>query len=133
MDIIDVRLWDPRDATFRGSPAEALRRVWTRGRHKMKMNVAVGSLLQHKETGEFRYFHASSNNGALFSKPVVVGTRAQLDAFIERTVAEDFLEAATRQRPDTRWKLYALTNVTFYAYKMSAVARVGDGSEAPLT
>ena len=39
----------------------------------------------------------------------------------------DIEETAFRQRPNTQWRLFALTNMTFYVYKMPGVGRVGDG------
>lgn len=54
VDIINVRLWDPENVSFKVKIGES--------RNQAKMNASLGCLLVHKTTGEFRYFHSSSNN-----------------------------------------------------------------------
>ena len=131
LDVLNVRVWDPSDSQFKGDAAEALRRAWRAGLWKLKINAAAGCILQNKETGEFRYFHSSCNNGSLFERPLAVNSSAQLETFLDKVMAEDFLEAASQQRPDTRWRLHALTNITFYMYKMNGVFRTGGAAGSP--
>ena len=128
LDLFNVKMWDPSDVQFKGDTSEALRKAWRAGRWKLKTNTAAGCILQNKEMGEFRYFHSSCNNGSLFEHPLFISSLAQLETFLDKEMAEDFSEAVSRQRPDTRSRLYALTNVTFYMYKMNGVYRMGGAS-----
>ena len=128
VDVLNVRVWDPEDSEFSANPVNALASVWNSGKWRTKVNASVGCLLQHKETRQFRYFHSSSNNGTLFDQPVTVSSRQELLEFQQKMSDIDISDSAFRQRPNTQWRLYAVTNITFYMYKMSGVGRVGKGT-----
>ena len=76
-DIINVRCWNgelqPYQPGVGGNDAwQTLRTEWRRVRYRCKITVSVGSVLEHRTSGELRYYHASSNNARLFERGSVV-------------------------------------------------------------
>ena len=125
MDIINVRL-RRRDEELRTLARQTLNDVWDSSRGRFRINASFGCLLEHKESGELRYYHSSSNNAAVSIRPVTVVTREDLDRFESLLLETDLEELALQRRPDTKWKLRAVTNLTFYVYKILGGTRVAD-------
>ena len=113
------------------SVGEAFRAACASSRWKVRANVSVACVLQHKTSGAYRYFHSSANNGAVFDKPATLSSANDVDGFLETLRSTDLEERAFRQRPNTEWRLFAITNLTFYAYKMVGISRVGDSVDLP--
>ena len=133
MDIINCRLWDGVQHQRLAGDG-----VWTRlldewivVRSPFKVNASYGCVIEHKTTGELRYYHSSSNNATLFDRNSVVRSREDLDAFYSSLGAIDIEEIARARRPDTTWQLRSVTNITFYVYKMLGSARIGCSVAAP--
>ena len=103
MDVLNVRVWDPELESYDGNAAELLADAWKATRWQCKMNASIGCILHHRESGRYRYFHASPNEGALYDKPKHVGSLESLNAFIEDLAAKDVQEHAVRRRPNTEW------------------------------
>ena len=80
----------------------------------VKLNIYFGFMLRNQETDEFRYFYADKNN-PLFSSPVFIRDPVHLAFLKDRVEGEDFFEYVTQQRPNTKWRYFQLTNVTFRA------------------
>jgi hypothetical protein len=59
---------------------------------RIKMNASLGFILRHKTTGDFRYFHSSVNNHAVFDRPFTVGNEEDLRTFINDIFRVDFLD-----------------------------------------
>ena len=125
MDVLNVRVWDPELESIDANAAELLVEAWKATRWQCKINASIGCILHHRESGRYRYFHASPNEGSLYDKPKHI---ASLDAFIEDLSAKDVEERAARRRPNTEWRMYALTNLAFYMYKLQGVSMVGTGT-----
>ena len=106
MDVLNVRVWDPELESYDGNAAELLTEAWKATRWQCKMNASIGCILHHRESGRYRYFHASPNEGALYDKPKHVGSLDSLNAFIEDLAAKDVQEHAVRRRPNTEWRMY---------------------------
>jgi hypothetical protein len=70
------------------------------------------------ETGEFRYFRAYGNE-SLFERPVYVWRRRDLNRLRLRLQRFDITNYILRQRPDTKWKPYLVTNVRFVLYHLN--------------
>ena len=129
MDVLNVRMWDPEVETFKANASEALSSAWQSAGWQCRVNASVGCILMHKVNGRFRYFHASPNEGALFEKPQTVTSMEDLRNFMETVASKDVQEHALRQRPNTEWRLHALTNISFYLYKLQGVSHVGANLE----
>ena len=79
-----------------------------------KVNPAFGFILRNIEDGGFRYFHAHENNN-LLDRSKFVCTRdrlAKLKDFLNET---DIMESFSRERMNTSWRFYKLTNLTVFA------------------
>jgi hypothetical protein len=70
------------------------------------------------ETGELRYYHSSQNNSRFFDVPHLIRTEEDLERFLDELQGQDILEFIRQQRPDTKWVVHLLTNVTFYVNKL---------------
>ena len=79
-----------------------------------KVNLAFGFILKNIEDGGFRYFYAHDNNTLLdWSKLVCKhDDLAKLKDFLNKT---DVIESCSRERMNTKWRSYKLTNLTVFA------------------
>ena len=78
------------------------------------MNLAFGSILKNLEDGGIRYFYAHEKN-TLLDRSKLVCTHedlAKLRDFLNQT---DVIESCSRERTNTKWRLYKLTNLTVFA------------------
>ena len=75
--------------------------------NRFKINYGFGFVLKNIETGEFRYYHAS-NNSLMLDAAVLISNEAELNEFLAQIADEDFLDSISR--PDTKWRLYQITN-----------------------
>jgi hypothetical protein len=64
------------------------------------------------------YYHASQNNARFFETPHLIRTEEDLERLLEELSRHDILEYIRQQRPDTKWVVHLLTNVTFYLNKL---------------
>ena len=79
-----------------------------------KFNLAAGFILEDIEDGEFRYFYAHERI-TLLDRSKLVCTHddlAELNDFLNNT---DVKESCCREKKNTNWKFYKLTNLTFFA------------------
>ena len=79
-----------------------------------KVNLAFGFILKNIEDGGLRYFYAHENN-TLLDRSKLVCTHddfAKLKDFFNQT---DVIESCSRERMNTEWKFYKLTNLTVFA------------------
>ena len=79
-----------------------------------KVNLAFGSILKNIEGGGFRYFYAHENNTLLdrFKLVCTHDDLAKLKDFLNQT---DVIEPCSRERTNTKWRFYKLTNLTVFA------------------
>ena len=83
-----------------------------------KVNISFGFVLQNvQDREEFRYYYAADNN-PIFLNPVII---SDLNLIKTRLRGDDFLPNLLTQRPDTKWKFYCVTNVTFFVFLLSGV------------
>ena len=79
-----------------------------------KVNLAFVFILKNIEDGGFRYFYAHKNN-TLLDRSKFLCTHddlAKLKVFLNKT---DVIESCSRQRMNTKWRFYKLTNLTVFA------------------
>ena len=79
-----------------------------------KLNFALGFILKNIEDGKFRYFYAHENN-TLLEQSRLVSNRddlAKLKEFLKKT---DVVESCTKERSNTKWRFFKLTNLTNFA------------------
>ncbi|MCG8047556.1 MAG: hypothetical protein N0E48_18330, partial [Candidatus Thiodiazotropha endolucinida] len=90
--------------------------IYRRQQRAFRLNVVFGTILQHRETGRYRYFVAYNNNG-IFERPLYISRRADLQRLRRDMERKDILQELLRQRPDTKWIPVLVTNVHFVVYE----------------
>ena len=79
-----------------------------------KVNLALGFVLQYIEDGMCRYFYAHENNTNM-ERFKLVCTQDDMTNLTDRTVKIFFVDICTRERANTKWKIYKLTNLSVFA------------------
>ena len=79
-----------------------------------KVNVAIGCILDNIEDGGFRYFYAHENITLLDRSKLVCtyDDLAKLKDYVNKT---DVIESCSREKMNTKWRFYKLTNLTVIA------------------
>jgi hypothetical protein len=97
---------------------EMVRSLYRQQTTAFKINLSFGFILRNIETGVLRYYHPSQNNARFFNFPHLIRTEEDLERFLEELSRHDILEYIRQQRPDTKWVVHLLANVTFYLSKL---------------
>ena len=97
---------------------EMVRRIFRHQTTAFKINLSFGFILRNVETGELRYYHSSQHNSRFVYVQHLIRTEEDLERFLEELSRHDMLEYIRQQRPDTKWVVHLLTNVTFYVNKL---------------
>ena len=86
-----------------------------------KMNLAFGFILKNIGDGRSRYFYAHENNTRLDRCKVVCthDDLAKLKDFLNKIY--DVIESCSRERMNTKWRFYKLTNLTVFSALLKAV------------
>ena len=79
-----------------------------------KLNLALGFILKNIEDGKFRYFYAHENN-TLLEQSKLVSNKDDMTKFKEILKKTDVIESCTKERSNTKWRFFKLTNVTIFA------------------
>ena len=79
-----------------------------------KINIAFGFVLKNVEVGMCRYFYAHENNN-IMEKSKLVCTPDDFVNLKEKLQKMDIIDLCTRERANTKWKSYKLTNVRVFA------------------
>jgi hypothetical protein len=97
---------------------EMVRYLYRQQTTAFKINLSFSFILRNIETGVLWYYHSSQNNARFFYVPHLIRTEEDLERFLEELSRHDILEYILQQRPDTKWVVHLLTNVTFYLNKL---------------
>ena len=79
-----------------------------------KVNLAFGFVLKNIEDGMCRYFYAHENN-TVMERSKLVCTQTDMTNLKDRMQKMDIVDLCTRERVNTKWKFYKLTNLTVFA------------------
>ena len=79
-----------------------------------KFNLAFGFVLRNVEDGSCRHFYAHENN-TVMERPKLVCTQAEITNLKDRMPKMDIVGICNRERSNTKWKFYKLTNSTIFA------------------
>ena len=79
-----------------------------------KLNLALGFILMNIEDGKFRYFYAHENN-TLLEKSKLVSNKDDMSKLKEILKKTDVIESCTKERTNTKWRFFKLTNLTIFA------------------
>ncbi|XP_063966739.1 uncharacterized protein LOC135156886 [Lytechinus pictus] len=94
-----------------------------------KVNASYGFILCNNETNECRYYNASRNTKIL-NEPVLISDHSSFQRFMDTFLKEDTLEYARTLRPNSKWVVQHVTNVTFYVFRI-ADHPIGRGIDLP--
>ena len=79
-----------------------------------KVNLAFGFVLKNIDDGMCRYFYAHENN-TIMERAKLVYTQPDMTSLRDRMQKMDTVDLCTRERANTKWKFYKLTNLTIFA------------------
>ena len=79
-----------------------------------KVSLEFGFILKRLEDGRYRYFYAHEIN-TLLDRSQLVCTKDDLTKLKNIVNQTDVIESCTRERMNTKWKIYQLTNLTVFA------------------
>ena len=98
---------------------EPLNRMFQEQTTAFKINLSYGFILRNKNTGRYRYYHASCNCcGRYLDTPSLITNSKDFDEFLERIRETDVLQWAIAQRPDSAWVCELVTNATFFVNRI---------------
>ena len=63
---------------------------------RFKLNYSFGYVLRNIDTDELRYYYSSSNNAQVLDAAVTISNSNELEDFLRKIAAEDFLENFNR-------------------------------------
>ena len=92
--------------------------MYDRQQSAFRLNLEFGLILVNTDTGEYRYFVPYSNE-ALFQRPIYISRRQDLQRLKLRLKRLNITDYIMRQRPDTKWKPFLITNVRFTVYHLN--------------
>ena len=91
--------------------------VFVKQKTAFKINAAFGFVLRNNETNELKYHYASSNTRVL-NAPAFVQNKVDLMSFLNTFLQQDPLEYARLQRPNSKWVVDIITNLTLYTFRI---------------
>ena len=99
---------------------EKLDRVVDNLKCAAKLNLALGFILKNIEDGKFRYFYAHENNKLLEESKHVSNKNdmAKMKQILKKT---DVIEPCTKERSNTKWRFFKLTNLTIFAAPLTDI------------
>ena len=93
---------------------EKLDRVLDKLKCVAKPNLALGFILKNIKDGKFRYFYAHENN-TLLEQSKLVSNKDDMTKLKEILKKTDLIESCTKERSNTKWRFFKLTNLTIFA------------------
>ena len=107
-----------------------LNNIFTDQSMVFKPNVSFGFILRNNETGALQYYYASRNNEQVFEEPFQINTAADPQQVREALLNLDVLEWVRQRRPNSKWVVEQVTNITFFVTKLRGHP-IGRGTYLP--
>jgi len=95
------------------------KKIFRLQKNAFKINLSMGMILQHKTSGEYRFYWASQNNQLLFEKPTLIRHSGDKVAFISSINGINLLNKILR--PNSEWIFVKVTNIEFFVYKLRGI------------
>ena len=95
------------------SIAHAIEDIFYRQTNAFKMNLSFSFILQHRETGEFRY-HYASNNNQILNSPRLIRNQKDLENLLDHLASKDFPSHLKDQRPNTKWIIERIVSLRIH-------------------
>ena len=97
---------------------EQLSRIFAHQATVFKVNFSFGFVLRNTETGALQYHGPSANNDLVLEQPFLISSREDLERAIQEISDIDFLEWVRQQRPNSKWVVDLVTNITWFVLKL---------------
>ena len=82
----------------------------------VKLSISLGFVLSNiDDPSTYRYFYASENN-PLLEHPMTISSRHDLAEIVSKIQKLDVMQKIISVRPDTKWKFYCVTNISFFSF-----------------
>ena len=94
--------------------------VFKRLKCAAKLNLAFGFVLENVDNGSCRFFYAHENS-TVMERSKYVCTPDDITKPKEKLQKMDIIDLCTRERANTKWKFYKLTNLTSFAAQLKDV------------
>ena len=88
----------------------AIEDIFYRQTNAFKINLSFSFILQHRETGEYRY-HYASNSNQLLNTPRLIRNQQDLENLLDHLAAKDFPSHLKDQRPNTKWVIERIVSL----------------------
>ena len=95
-----------------------------------KVNMAFGFILKNVEDGKYRYYYAHENN-TLLDRSKLVCTKEDLEKLKSYLNKTNVIESCTRERINTKWRFFKLTNLTVFGALLRDVPMGCKGAVLP--
>ena len=95
------------------SIAHVLQDIFSHQTNAFKINMSFSFILQHRETGEFRY-HYASNNDQLLNSPRLIRNQHDLETLLDFLASQDFPSHLKDQRPNTKWVIERIVSLRIH-------------------
>jgi uncharacterized C2H2 Zn-finger protein len=93
--------------------------IFTPQTKRFKINYSHHTILKHKETGEYRFFHSSNNNACVLELPKLIHNRQDFKDFLHHLNNADILNYAQHTRPNTKYAVEVIPATTFFLYHLN--------------
>ena len=97
---------------------EHLRYIFGRQNRAFKLNLAVGVMLRHTDTGELRYYRTGTNS-ELLEDALQIENRQSLEIAIQLLQDFNINEIVRNYRPNSKFQVVWITNVEYYVYELN--------------
>ena len=95
------------------SIVHAIEDIFYRQTNAFKMNLSFSFILQHQETGEYRY-HYASNNNQILNSPRLIRNQKDLENLLDHLASKDFPSHLKDQRPNTKWIIERIVSLRIH-------------------
>ena len=95
--------------------AHATEDIFHRQANAFKMNLSFSFILQHRETGEFRY-HYACNNNQILNSPHLILNQQDLENLLNHLASKDFPSHLKDQRPNTKWIIERIVSLRIHLF-----------------
>ena len=95
------------------SIAHAIENIILRQTNAFKINISFSFILQHRETGEFRY-HYASNSEQLLKSPRLIRNQQDLEKLMDFLASQDFPSHLKDQCPNTKWVIERIVSLRIH-------------------
>jgi uncharacterized C2H2 Zn-finger protein len=110
---------NPLDTTPIDWNSKLIDTIFTPQTKRFKINYSHHTILKHKETGEYRFFHSSNNNACVLELPKLIHNRQDFKEFLDHLNNADILNYAQHTRPNTKYMVEVIPATTFFLYHLN--------------